>query len=433
MIESIEDILYDGLGTFENKTYDIELYLNTILEKYILFLKVLQSSPLDKIKEYIETYNNLMQFHNFYLRNKTYPINYIFMNDNLNEEMIEYVLKNKFKLTYENENKLITYFLLENKNVEDKIKIFKYLKFKDYDFLIEDVYKYNILHYLANCDSSNNELYELIFSYCNDINKQNNFGSTPLLLATNNNNVEYINFLISKKCNINIVNQNDNSSLMYACMYNNYEIVETLITNGANINAIDKQLDSAFCYACGCDNFGVLNLKIIKYLHANNADINNISEEKFTALHYASGCITKKPNLDVIKYLLTINVNPNIIDKNNNTFLDYLLDYEDNKDKIYDIIKSATLSINVKNTLIIRFAKKEIDISTLNLIDNKNENLCEHTCNICHDNVDNKIIKCINNHCFDNDCILNWFIESNNRVCPLCYDIIDLSKIYFIK
>ena len=56
---SIEDILFDGLIQTNNTTYDIELYFNTILEKFIKFIRLLQYSPLDKIKEYIQLYNNI--------------------------------------------------------------------------------------------------------------------------------------------------------------------------------------------------------------------------------------------------------------------------------------------------------------------------------------------------------------------------------------
>ena len=222
---SIEDILFDGLIQTNNTTYDIELYFNTILEKFIKFIRLLQYSPLDKIKEYIQLYNNIITFHNFYFRNRIYPINYLFMNNNLSVEMIDYILTCKFKLSYNNEYNLITYYLLNNKlDEEKKIDIFKYLNLNKYDFSDLDYSNNNIFHYLANYNNSNNKLYELIFSYCNDINKQNKQDITPLLLATTNNNINYINFLLSKNCNTNLVNTNHNSSLMYACMNNSYEI-----------------------------------------------------------------------------------------------------------------------------------------------------------------------------------------------------------------
>ncbi len=428
---SIEDILFDGLNHSNNVTYDIELYLNTIFSKYITYIRLLQYSPLDKIKEYIELYNNIVTFHKFYFKNRIYPINYVFMNIHLSEETIDYVLSTNMELSYYNEDKLITYYLLNNNlDEEKKINILKHLKLKNYDFFIIDSNKNNILHYLANYKSDNNEIYELILSYCNNINELNIDSSSPLLLATHYNNTNYINILLSNKCDVNLTNLNNNTCLMYACMFNNYEIVIKLIDLGADINAKDLQQDSPFLYACGCDNKGLLNLDIIKYLHKNNCEINNTSREKYNALHYASGCISLKSNIDIIKYLIDIGVNIDLIDKDNNTFLDYLIKYEDDNDKLYNLLNTINLSVNLKNTLII---KDYIDLNKLNLFKHNVDKIDCSICNICHDTPENKIIKCINNHYFDYDCILKWFKESNNIKCPLCFNVVDLTEIYFIN
>jgi hypothetical protein len=430
-MESIEDILFDGLIHSNNVTYDIELYLNTIFAKYITYIRLLQYSPLNKIREYIELYNNIVIFHKFYFKNRIYPINYLFMNIHLSEEVIDFALNNNMELSYYNEDRLITYYLLNNKlDEEGKINILKHLKLKDYDFFAKDSNKNNILHYLANYKSDDNEIYELILSYCSDINELNINSSSPLLLAMHNNNINYINILLSNNCDVNLPNSNNNTPLMYACMYNNYEIITKLIDIGADINAKDNQLDSAFLYACGCDNKGILNLDIIKYLHKNNCEINNMSIEKYNALHYASGCTSLKSNIDIIKYLIDIGVKIDLMDKDNNTFLDYLIKYGDDNDKIYNLLNTMSLSTDLKNTLII---KDYIDLNKLNLFKHNADKIDCSICYICHDTPENKIIKCVNNHYFDYECILNWFVESNSNKCPLCFNDVDLTDIYFVN
>ena len=88
------------------------------------------------------------------------------------------------------------------------------------------------------------------------------------------------------------------------------------------------------------------------------------------------------------------------------------------------------LSVNLKNTLI---KNDYIDLNKLNLFNHNTNKINSSVCNICHDNPENKIIKCINNHYFDYDCILKWFRESDNTICPLCFTIIDLTEIYYIN
>lgn len=432
-MSSITDILFDGLVGTENTTYDIELYLRSIFMKYSEFLKLLESSTFSKIKEFINLYNNIVSFHKFYYKERIFPICYLFMNVNLNIEMIDFFLQKKFELRYQNEDKSIVYFLLNNKtNESNKIEILKYLNSIKYDFNKTDSNGNNILHYLSTYKSNDNTFYDICFSLCSDINSLNIDNNSPLILATNYNNSNYIDFLLSKEFNVNICNSNENTCLMYACMNNNFDIAKKLIEKGAKVNARDLQFDSPLMYACGCDNKGELNLDLIKFLciYLNNKDLHNINIEKYNALHYAAGCISNSPNIEVLKYLIDIGINIDVKDCNNKLFVDYLIEYSDSPDEVLNFLKSLNLSVNIKNSLIL---KKYDKIDELNLFNKLKLKLDISICNICHDMPNNKIVKCINNHLFDNNCILKWFKKSNKTHCPLCFEIIDLSEIYFIN
>lgn len=444
-MSKLEDILYNGLLLPEDRTYDLELYLSIIIEKYVSFLKMIQTNPLDKIKNFIEIYSNIADLHRFHLKNGILPICYIFMNENLNEEMIDFFLDLNFKLNYDNENKLITFYLLNNEfiSISKKIELIKYLKHKNYNFLNKDQNNNNIFHYLSTVKNLNNEVYEVIFKYCMEINELNYYSETPLLLSTNENNDEYTKFLISKGADVNLTNRNYNSCLMYSCMNSNLEISKLLILNGAEINCYDMQKDTPLFYACGCDNKTNLNLDLIKFLISKNAKFNTVSEEGFSALHYASGCTSKSVNLEVLKYLINIKVDIDLIDHDNNFFIEYLFKNASIY-KVLSFLKTLNLSVKLKNSLILKFDQDLWKISSLKLFtyyDFKEQdsicNLCinDEICNkcmICHDNFENKIVKCKNSHYFDNECIIKWFTESKKNVCPLCFDIINLSEIYFI-
>ena len=88
----------------------------------------------------------------------------------LSWSMFSITSNSNFELSYYKEDRMITYYLLNNKIDEDKkIDILKYLKSLNYDFNSTDNDKNSILHYLSNYQSDNNKLYELVLSYCNDI------------------------------------------------------------------------------------------------------------------------------------------------------------------------------------------------------------------------------------------------------------------------
>ena len=89
------------------------------------------------------------------------------MNENLSETMIDYFIDLNFKLNYDNEKKLITFYLLNNEciSIDKKIELIKYLKDKNYNFFNKDQDNNNIFHYLSTVKNLNNDLYEVIFTY----------------------------------------------------------------------------------------------------------------------------------------------------------------------------------------------------------------------------------------------------------------------------
>tara|TARA_Y100000991_G_C21970891_1_gene349381 strand:+ start:611 stop:1957 length:1347 start_codon:yes stop_codon:yes gene_type:complete len=441
-----------------SNTNDIELLVSDIYNDFLKCSSLLKNFTFDKIKIYFENNKRVLKLCSYYIKYEVYLIHYVFMNPNLNIDMLKYfIIDNGFSMNYDEEYRLISYYLFNNLLDYDIIgNILKFLKNNNYNFLSKDIDHNNIYHYLIDIDISN-EIYHLIYSYTQDINCKNLNEDTPFLLACQKNNKDYIDFLLSKNVNVQLVNSNNNNSLMYACMNNNYDLVLKLI-NLIDVNTCDNQNDNPLFYACGCDNSGNLDKKIIDILLEKGCNINNKSIDNQNALHYASGANTNIVNFDIIKYLLTLDLDYELIDNFNKTFLDYVFEFESNinKDKIIDIVLNIKLTTNLKNSIFIKNFKLNNEINLLkennietNIEDNylltfiRNNKILnniktdindDEKCHICQDNIlncDNKIIKCINNHFYHKECIYKWFDTPKKYNCPVCTCKIDLSNEFF--
>ncbi|KAJ3427797.1 cyclin-dependent kinase inhibitor 2c [Anaeramoeba flamelloides] len=70
--------------------------------------------------------------------------------------------------------------------------------------------------------------------------------STPLILASKNNNIEIVNELLRRDANVDCIDIFDFSAIRYACYYANYEIVKALLLN-QGINFTKNQQIKDFC------------------------------------------------------------------------------------------------------------------------------------------------------------------------------------------
>ena len=402
---------------------------NKVVETYIKMTIILTTDTLENIKKYFAENNYLCGYLNCNYKDNLYPIHYIFSNHDLDINMIEYFLNKNCKLSYEDEiNPIISYlfnnFGLSNNKV---LSILEYLKLKDYDFLKTYENENNIYHYLSSSIYINTDIYNFFLQIHRNYDELNTFMETPLLLATRNNNTEYSLLLIKNGCDINKTNHNNNTALMYACMNNNGILITKLLEYGAELNYADNQNDICFFYACGCDNKAYPDLNLVKLLYMKGADIHKTSDENFSVLHYAAGCLTKRASIDTIIYLIRIGVKTDIFDINGKTFIDYLIKYEDSN-VINKFLEFINLSIPLKNSLIVN----EFNTDLIKIKETKlNKNII---CNICHTDLEegDKYYMCKYNHCFDNEYLLEWYKESQKNVCPLCFELIDLSCLYHI-
>lgn len=426
-------------NNFINNVINIQYNMDELIENNININDYLSKIKNGTKEEVIKTLIDYPEFKHENDKFFSYPIHYICMNKNLDIHLFKYAIEIiDYYVIYSNEVRNIIYFLFKYGTVT--VNILQYLYDIGFNFLFYDVYRNNLFHYLTYYKNPSTDvlikLMEIISDINYEINTKNSISETPLILACQNNNTEIAKLLIELNANVTLKNSNNNNALMYACSFNNLELVKKLINRGADVNEVDNQGDNAFFYACGCDNFGLLNLDLIKYLYDFITDNDYLSKDKCNALHYACGFNNDTINYEVIEYLLSKGFNSDIININNETLIDLL---KKNcyfkgalKRKILHLVKKFNLHKhkNINNSLILMYCYDNDFKEYLNFEDLKLENI-DHDCIICKDefNSSSRIVKCVNGHCIDFDCMLECNYN-NNKNCPLCLDKIDIYKIY---
>lgn len=162
-------------------------------------------------------------------------------------------------------------------------------------------------------ESSINMMKLLIDNKAN-INYTDENGFNPLNIAIESGDMELTKFLITNGANVNSLMQDGVSLIGYAIAQNNMDLLQILIENGANVNYTngDSWADTPLKTASrlGLDN-------VVRILLTRNVDINAVDMNGNTALHTAA----LNSQLSVVKLLLEKNPNLDIQNKVGNTAL----------------------------------------------------------------------------------------------------------------
>ena len=162
-------------------------------------------------------------------------------------------------------------------------------------------------------ESSINIMKLLIDNKAN-INYTDENGFNPLNIAIESGDMELTKFLITNGANVNSLMQDGVSLIGYAIAQNNMDLLQMLIENGANVNYTngDSWANTPLQTASrlGLDN-------VVRILLTRNVDINAVDMNGNTALHTAA----LNSQLSIVKLLLEKNTNLDIQNKVGNTAL----------------------------------------------------------------------------------------------------------------
>lgn len=374
-----------------------------------------------------------------------------------------YILKLLINANIHNINKKnyglspLLYALQYNFNYDNNI-LFKIIK-----LMINSKSRLNVLNSnnqsplilaIINKDITHNKLntiVKLLLDNNCDIDRIDKFGNTPLHYAAKYSNSistnKVVNMLINSGVNVNYKDKEGNTALMIACQYSNttssIDTIQTLLKQGANINLYNNKHESALMIAInnldcsssfetiellinynieltGEDSYGnnIMMIAAKKLNLYNFRKVSNLLMNKGININYqnhnGNNCLiisAKHKKILNTLYLLSLhNINKNIKNNNNKSYLDY------------------------------------IDINIFNLNDLKHEHkkyLDLESCKICFKEIINYDIQTINNNfnyivilnCKHNMCIecYNYLINNNELKCPYCRKDIIIKESLIIK
>jgi ankyrin repeat protein len=150
------------------------------------------------------------------------------------------------------------------------------------------------------------------------VNSQLKDGRTPIYVSTCNGNLEAVKYLIEKGADTEIKEyENGNTPLMAAITLGYTDIIIYLVSKKANIHATNNNGDTPILFAALLGN-----IKLIMFLHQLGANINHKSNENITCILFAVG----NAFYDIFRYLITNNVELDVMDCDNKHLFDLLIE-----------------------------------------------------------------------------------------------------------
>ena len=167
---------------------------------------------------------------------------------------------------------------------------------------LQDREGYSSLHYAAGNISDLCDVLDFLITNGADVNAFTNDKFTPLIIASNCNNLNVVNSLIKHGANIHLVDRYGRTALHYSITvvdHDSVTVLRSLIKNGADVNALTNDKCSPLMMS---SLSGSVNVVTILVENGANMDIQN--QDGDTALHYAV-CATRNSS-EVVHKLLTL-------------------------------------------------------------------------------------------------------------------------------
>ncbi len=226
-----------------------------------------------------------------------------------------------------------------------------------------------------------------------DINIQNDKGKTAIMIACQNNFQNLVEEILKRYPATELIDIDGNTCLSYALMNNNNAMILCLLAYDPRIiNLLNKEGEDAFMQACRTSKYAV---QLIYTIEQERIDLNKKNMHGNTALHIA----VKSERADIVQYLLTLEIDPTIVNVRGETPMSISL-AKGWRTAHYEIIKELRryfLKRCIKNSL----------------------NVKEDICAICMEPAKDVELEC--GHVYHIVCVLELIdyltIESK---CPLC-------------
>ena len=214
--------------------------------------------------------------------------------------------------------------------------------------------KVTALHYAFMSGSMDCIKYLLSIGFEPDIEEVNDRPLIDWALRAKNLSMEILHFLESLGCNFHLHDE-DYSNAFYKAVSENQplEILQYLVSKGANVHSVYQFMQfNAFSTAIICD-YPVDKLKYIASLGVN-IFINDTENANVFLL-----AVRSTRSIEVLQWLLSLNLDPLCIDNRNWNALNYYLDnYHPFQKEIFEYLVSLGLDINycVKGKNLLDFA-----------------------------------------------------------------------------
>jgi ankyrin repeat protein len=171
-----------------------------------------------------------------------------------------------------------------------------------------------------------------------DINIQDDDGNTSLMIASENNDINIINLLLEHKSEVNIQNERGYTALMIAVTKNFESVIDLLIKAKADLDITTNIGNTALLLAIKKEN-----INIVKKLIKGNANVNIQNNIGNSSLMLAC----EQDNKEIVDILLETKIDVNLQNNKGNTAL-LIASYNNNEDIIRKLI-NANANVNIKN------------------------------------------------------------------------------------
>ncbi|MEK7434046.1 MAG: ankyrin repeat domain-containing protein [Cyanobacteriota bacterium] len=169
------------------------------------------------------------------------------------------------------------------------------------------------------------------------INEKDEFGKTPLMLATEENNLPLVKFLLENGADINLENKSQNTALNIAILNKNKETINFLVKNNANLKIRNADYDFPIILAARNNDTETIKLLIDKGVDVDSRELNGKSllhfacmfeNKELIELILNKGAIIEQSRLGYpIELLNKLEIINFFVDKLSNKNLDFEHDY----------------------------------------------------------------------------------------------------------